>query len=408
MASGRRRPDLDDDRRVLHEFGRSLALIVDPEKLHHTVAAQLRSALGLERVLLFLRDGDHAPYRLASARGVDDVAVRGIAFDAAGRLVRWLRVNEEPLLPAEAPGVIAFLEPAERAALERLGIAACVPLVSMNRLSGFLLVAPPEGTRGWPSPAQRDLLVALAGQAALGCENAALLAEQKARVRRMYRAERLAAAGELAAGAAHEIRNPLTAIRSAIQYLGSDFPPGSDRHELIGDILAEVDRIDGIVQGMLSFARREEPVFSVADLAELLRHAAALMRTRAAAQNVDILLDAPDVLNVHADAGLLRQLVLNVMLNALDAMPAGGTLRITASSLGRGVELRLADTGSGIAAEHLDRIFDPFFTTKQAGTGLGLSICHGIVERHGGQMEVESAPGAGTTIVVRLPERQRP
>jgi two-component system, NtrC family, sensor kinase len=408
MAFGRRRPGADDDRRVLHEFSRSLALIVDEDKLHDTVTAQLRSALGLARVLLLLRDGDGGHYRVRSARGVDAREISHVSFPADGRLVRWLRVNEEPLLVRGNPGAIAYLDAAERESLERVGALACVPLVSMNRLTGFLLVAPGADGEDWPTPEQRDRLLSLTGQAALACENAALLAEQKSRLRRMYRAERLATAGELAAGAAHEIRNPLTAIRSTIQYIRGDFAEGSDRYEMVSDVLDEVDRIDDIVEGLLSFARREEPSSEVVDLAELVRHSAAMIRTRAATQGVEMTVEAPKNLRVQADPGLLRQVMLNVMLNALQAMPEGGRLAVTLQAAGRQVVVRVADTGHGIAPEHLDRIFDPFFTTKKAGTGLGLSICYGIIERHGGQMEVESAAGVGTTMIIRIPERKRP
>jgi signal transduction histidine kinase len=222
----------------------------------------------------------------------------------------------------------------------------------------------------------------------------------------MYRAERLATAGELAAGAAHEIRNPLAAVRSAIQYLRSDYAEGSARASLVDDLLSEVDRIDGIVEGLLSFARppvsRPEPV----ELPELLGQSVALVAVRARSQRVSVTLDAPPSLAFHADPNQLKQVLLNVLLNALQAMPDGGELRVAAAPRGRSVEIRVADTGSGIPPEHVDRVFDPFFTTRPEGTGLGLSICYGIVERHGGEMEVRSEAGRGTEMVVRLPRRQ--
>ncbi|MFW6330864.1 MAG: ATP-binding protein [Gemmatimonadota bacterium] len=395
----------DDHRRALHEFGRSLALIVDEEELRQTVTAQLRSVLGLERVLLFLRDDDDGPYRLIAARGVEAGPLSRTAFPPDGRLVRWLRVNEEPLLLGRNAGVAEFLEAAERDVLSGLGVTACVPLVAMNRLTGFLLVRPDDP--GWPSPGQHDLLLALAGQAALACENAALLSQQKARLRRMYRAERLATAGELAAGAAHEIRNPLTGIRSAIQLIRGDYPEGSRRHELVGDLLEEVDRIDEIVAGLLSFARPEDPSLEPVDLREILDHSLTLVRVRARTQGVEVTIDGPGSLPLHADPALLRQVILNVVLNALQAMPEGGRLHIAATRLGRRVELRVVDTGGGIPPEHVERVFDPFFTTKTTGTGLGLSICYGIIQRHGGQMEIDSQVGAGTSVIIRLPERAR-
>jgi two-component system, NtrC family, sensor kinase len=253
--------------------------------------------------------------------------------------------------------------------------------------------------------ADSRLLEALASQAALAFENAALLREQKARLKRMLLAERLATAGELAAGAAHEIRNPLTGIRSAIQYVRADYAVGSDRAELMDEVLAEVDRIDQIVEGLLSFARREEPVFGTVDLAELIRHSMAFMAVRAREQHIELRLDLPAELPIRGDAGMLKQVVLNILLNALQAMPAGGRLNVDAAARGRNVEVRIADSGAGIAPEHLERIFDPFFTTRKDGTGLGLSICYGIVERHGGQLEVDSSPGRGTTMIIRLPAR---
>lgn len=385
-----------------------MTLIVDERELHEAVAATLRQVFGLGRVTFFLRDGDGTPFRVVSSRGVDDEQARTAEFAADGRLARWLRVNEAPLVLEESPGIVAFLDEAERRTLERLGAAACFPLVAMNRLTGFLAVGPTDAAAGFGlSAAERELLSALAGQATLAIENAALLREQKARLKRMYRAERLATAGELAAGAAHEIRNPLTAIRSVIQYLRTDYPAGSERAGLIDEVLAEVDRIDGIVEGLLSFARPAEARFERVDLVELLRHGIALVSARARAQRVATELALPDSLQVHADPNLLKQLLLNVFLNALQAMPGGGVLRLAADLRGGIAEIRATDTGCGIAPEHVERIFDPFFTTKRDGTGLGLSTSYGIVERHGGELEVESAVGRGTTIRIRLPQRQR-
>ena len=402
----RARASAPDPRQTLHEFSRALALIVDEGELHAVIAARLREVFDLESAAVVLREGDASPFRVAAARGVDADAAREASWPAEGRLARWLKVNATPLVLAEGPGVVAFLEPDERRALERAGAAACFPLVAGNQLRGFLLLGP---RRGEPALALRDdereTAAALAAQAALAVENAALLREQKARLKRLYRAERLATAGELAAGAAHEIRNPLTAIRSASQYVRGDFASGSERASLLDDVLAEVDRIDGIVEGLLSFARPAAAELAPVDLAELLRQSAGLLAASARRQGVDVALDAPPELVADADANLIKQAVLNVTRNALQAMPGGGSLRLALVQNGRRVEVRVADTGGGIAPEHLDRIFDPFFTTKPDGTGLGLSIVHGIVQRHGGEVDVESDVGRGTTVTLRLPLR---
>lgn len=406
MASlfARRPPRPPDHLQTLHEFTRFLTLTADPEELYPGVAARLRDVFGLEGVAVFLRDGDGAPFRAMAARGA---SAGDAVFPSEGKLARWLRVNEAPLFPDESPGVMEFLDAEERRALAGLGAAACVPLVAVNRLTGFLVLGRPRDGRPLDA-ARRDLLLALAGQAALAFENAALAREAKARLKRMYRAERLATAGELAAGAAHEIRNPLAAIRSAIQYLRGDYAEGSDRASLVDDLLSEVDRIDGIVEGLLSFARPPVSLAEPVELAELLGQSVGLVAARARGQRVAVRLDVPPALSLRADPNQLKQVLLNVFLNALQAMPHGGELRVSATPRGRWLELRVADTGPGIAPEHLERVFDPFFTTRPDGTGLGLSICYGIVERHGGEMEVRSEAGSGAEVVVRLPRSGLP
>ena len=420
---------------------RSLSVIVDPVQLHGVIAGQLREIFGLERVALAVRDEDAGGYRTVAARGADaesdGAAELALAWPEDGRLVRWLRVNEAPLVFAESPGVAEYVGSEEVARLTGAGFGAVVPLVAMSRLTGFLLLGTTNGTSErraapFPSPAELDLLEQLAAQAALACENAALLDAQRARMRRLYRAERLAVAGELAAGAAHEIRNPLTAIRSTIQYLHETLPEDHPGRDDAAGLLEEVDRINEIVEGLLSFARPREAVFVPLDAAEVLRQSLGLVAGRARKQGVAVATEIADAVPLVGDESLLKQLFLNLLLNAIQAMPEGGTLTVQARALPRtggrargaatasgGALIEIADTGPGIPEEVLDKVFDPFFTTKASGTGLGLSICYGIAERHRGEIEIlspardasapeaDSRPGAasdgpGTIVRVRL------
>jgi signal transduction histidine kinase len=253
----------------------------------------------------------------------------------------------------------------------------------------------------------------LAGQAGLAFENAYLYHEQRDRLRRIYRAERLAAAGQLASGVAHEIRNPLTSIRSTIQYVVHEFQESNPKRALLEELLTEVDRIDRTVDGLLSLTRiadlASEPVF-IGDVLEQ-----SLLLVGAQAQRQGVILARPSAtqrFQIMADAGQLKQVFLNLLLNALQAMPGGGRVETgieewhgetIAPLSGRWVQLRIRDTGPGIAPEHLDKVFDPFFTTKRDGTGLGLSVCHGIVQRHEGEIDVHSEAGEGTTVTLRFP-----
>ena len=409
----------DAERRVLQDFVRALSVIVDPAQLHGVIAAQLREIFRLDRVALAVRDEDAGGYRTAAVRRVGSdaegdtpPAADGATWPEDAKLVRWLRVNEEPLVPAASPGVVEYIGEADAERLAADGVRVVVPLVAMNRLTGFLLLGNPDpSTSEIGIELERDLLEQLAAQAALACENTALLDAQRARLRRLYRAERLAAAGELAAGAAHEIRNPLTAIRSTIQYLRDILPEDHPGREETAGLIEEVDRIDEIVEGLLSFARPREAVFAPLDAAEVVRQSLALVVSRTRKQGIEVAADLDREVPLVADESLLKQLALNLLLNAVQAMPEGGRLEVSARPVPPargepaergGALLEIADTGPGIPDGIREKVFDPFFTTKTGGTGLGLSICYGIAERHRGEIEMDDAPGGGTVIRVRL------
>lgn len=220
----------------------------------------------------------------------------------------------------------------------------------------------------------------------------------------MSRADRLATIGELAAGAAHEIRNPLTAIRSSLQYLEAKSADHATK-KLLGAALQETARINEIVSALLAFSRPSDIVRERHDLRETLGESLDLVLFQAGARKISVRRAFPDKpLVVEGDRSQLKQLFLNLFLNALQAMEAGGELAVEAlGKNGTRAVVAVADTGEGIPEENLDRIFDPFFTTKKGGTGLGLSICYSIVKSHRGEIEVKSRPGKGTTIYVSLP-----
>ena len=239
----------------------------------------------------------------------------------------------------------------------------------------------------------------------------------------LRRHERLAGVGQLAADLAHEIRNPLAAISGSIQILETSLPgqEADEARRLIGIAVREADRLNALITDFLHFARpapaNPEPVSLATVAEEVLR-----MFDAVCPASVHVSLDVAADLHVRADEGQLRQLLWNLYLNAAQAMPEGGALDISATPLpaqaplaagrnageeGAGwVEIEVADTGSGIPEEVIDRIFDPFFTTKKDGSGLGLATVHRIVEGHAGQLTVESAVGRGTRFRIRLPRAE--
>jgi signal transduction histidine kinase len=399
------------NRRAVQELSRSLALIVDRDALEASVAARIRELFNPGRMVVLEPDPATASFLPGFSFGLQEGDLAGLRLAARGKLARWLAVNETCLLLDRQPGVHEYLDPAERDLLDGLRLNVCVPMVSLNRLTGILLLG--SERPGWTlRRADAELLDLLASQASLAFENAALYRAQRERLDRLYRAERLAAVGQLAAGVAHEIRNPLTAIRSTMQYLLRGLDPGEPRHQLVAELLSEVDRINGTVGGLLSLSRSGEIRRSEIDLREPLGKAVQLVQARAAEEGVTIDSDlGRHELRVLGDLGALQQVFLNLLLNAVQSMPGGGRISVAVAPWPalrgadnpRWAEVRIADTGPGIPPDQLRRVFDPFYTTKRDGTGLGLAICHGLIEQHEGEIRMESEEGSGTTVSVRLP-----
>jgi two-component system sensor histidine kinase HydH len=240
-------------------------------------------------------------------------------------------------------------------------------------------------------------------------EQTRLLLEKETQLRR---ADRLSALGQLSAGLAHEIRNPLGSIKGAVEILQEDYPTGHPKAEFYAILLKEVERLNDVLTNFLSFARPMMPHLAPLDVRTVVTALEGLTSGQARAHRVRIFTSfhqGPS--RVMADETLLKQAFLNIMLNAVEAMPAGGDLAISTGALPAGatgdrpewVEVVFDDTGPGIPEEDLGRIFDPFFTTKKDGTGLGLAITHRIIENHHGTIRVTSQRGKGTTFVVTLP-----
>ena len=226
--------------------------------------------------------------------------------------------------------------------------------------------------------------------------------------RELARQERLSSLGQMAAGLAHEIRNPLGSIQGAAEILGDRATPGSRESELFDILRKESRRLGTVVDHFLGFARPRPLALAPTDVGAVVERAAAQMALDASARRivVDRSIEAglPGLL---ADAEQLHQVLLNLLLNAIAATPDGGRVAISATRAQRDgarcVVVSVRDAGAGIAPDVLPRVFDPFFTTKDGGTGLGLSISHTIVHDHGGRIEIDSSPGAGATVSVILP-----
>jgi signal transduction histidine kinase len=238
------------------------------------------------------------------------------------------------------------------------------------------------------------------------------LRENRIEIERLHRtqmskAEHLATLGELATGLAHEIRNPLAGIAGVIEIIGRDLPATSPARSVVKDVRQEIARINHIVTDLLQTARPHPPQVRKSDLNTTVEHAVMLGRQQAAAKHIEVVLHTDDKLpEVEHDSDQIHQVLLNLLLNALQAMDGKGTITVAIKPQGEFAVVEVADNGRGIAPENLPHIFRPFYTTKGEGTGLGLSLARRIVEDHHGRIEVSSAVGHGTTFAVMLPLRR--
>ncbi len=219
------------------------------------------------------------------------------------------------------------------------------------------------------------------------------------------RQEKLVAMGGMAAGVAHEIRNPLSSIKGLATYFAGKFAQGSPDQEAARVMIQEVDRLNRVISELLEFARPSDLNVRHSDINALLRHCLQLIQQDAAAKRIELIQAlSADVCSALIDPDRLAQCVLNLYLNAIQAMPGGGRLTVTSTQAdSQHVRVEIADTGSGIAPQDMDKLFNPYYTTKPKGTGLGLAIVHKIIEAHGGRIQVDSAPGQGTRFALTLP-----
>jgi two-component system, NtrC family, sensor histidine kinase HydH len=302
----------------------------------------------------------------------------------------------------EREGVLLMLR-----ALELLNGSVVLAVVGEEQLLGMLALRD-ERLREAYSSDEIELFRGVAASIGVTLQNSQVYERMKER-------DRLAALGQMAAGLAHEIRNPLGSIKGAAQYLQPVGQPLADggTKEFLDIIVEEVDRLNNIVSQFLDYARPYRGDQKPLDINDVVRKTLNLVeREEGAGAKVEIASNLVEGLPpVRADAEQLRQVFLNLAINALQAMPSGGKLQVATSlrrSTRRGaaaafLEVRFRDTGVGIPPGDLRNLFIPFFTTKEKGTGLGLPISQRIIENHGGTIEVRSQPGAGSAFTVLLP-----
>lgn len=387
----------------------------------HELSETISSSFDIEDILASLMD--------LSGRFVEYQSCGVFAFDDEGRLealsLRGAPGLAERLEAQREDGIIDWVLRERRpvviedmATLEQRDVAerstVVVPLLVRGKQIGIYALycarAKDEFTAG-----EIELLGGLASQAAIAIENSHLYTDLEAAHTQLQDSQhqvllsaKFAAIGELAGGVAHEVNNPLQIILSRVQLMTLQNKSEAKIVKGLQLIEHNVKRISRIIRALLGFAghNAQESEWEEFDIEQALRQALALVEHQLNKGLIETSLECEENLpQIIGHIGELEQVFINLMINAQHAMAHGGALRIAARRDGQKIEVRFADTGPGIAPEHLDRIFEPFYTTRadDGGSGLGLAVSYSIVERHQGVLTVESAPGAGATFIIRLP-----
>lgn len=393
-----------------------LRATIDLREVIDTALDALYNSRRLTHAAVYLIRDQELGFTLVSYRGpkpppaIDPESNGAFFGEALRQKVPLLKENFEHKLNVD-PEAAEPVSEAERAragevltTFNELGTQVVLPLISNGEAIGLLCLGDARVQSGFPADE-----IALAYQVA---DQIAVSAENSAEFERVRERDRLAALGEMSAGLAHEIRNPLGAIQGAAQVLQPNQFPEETR-ELLSVIVEEVARLNNVVSQFLEYARPNKSALQPTDLNHVVQRTLTLFAEEEKSAAVVITTSlAPGLPSVMSDAEHLRQVLFNLLLNAVEAFDgAAGRIEVSTRTfqLSRGaksvVELRVRDNGPGIDQDNLRRIFVPFFTTKAKGTGLGLAICQRIITAQGGRMEVQSRPNAGTTFVVRLPGR---
>ena len=284
----------------------------------------------------------------------------------------------------------------------------CVPVLSGKKLYGLLNIYIKQGHKR--SNREEDFLTAVANTLATIIERAKMEQEKKDLQQQLAQTEKLAALGRFTANVAHEIRNPLTSVGGFARRLNKTIPAASKEKDYTRIIIAEVTRLEKILNNVLSFSRDTTPDFRENDLTEVLEQVLMINKDLFREKGIEAIKSLEDIPGFLFDRDLIIEVLENIFLNAVDAMPEGGTLTLTLEKEDgpetSSVLIRIRDTGPGISEEQMAMIFEPFYTTKKTaeqGTGLGLSITRKIMESLGGSVEIESEMGKGAEVILSLP-----
>jgi len=396
---------------ALNEISRTVTSSLDQEQVLAATMQGIREILQVEAGSLALIDEETGEAVFRKTLSPQQGWITGQTLQPGKGILGHVIDTGQAYLVNDVTGDPFFLSQVDGSSDSVPHAVLCVPLIVRDRVIGAIELV--NKLNGEFTDTDLDLLQTMAGAVAVAVENAQLYAEladfaselERSQAQ-LVQAEKMAAIGRLAASIAHEINNPLQAIHNSLHLATMDRLSDKKRNQYLGMAQEEVERLIEIVQRMLDFYRPSKGGIVQTDVNEVLKNVLTIADKRIQHDGIRIHTRfAENLPPIPAIADQLAQVFLNIIINAVEAMPDGGDLR--AGTLltedGAWVLVAFRDTGPGLTPEQIDNIFEPFYTTKSSGTGLGLAISYGIVERHGGTIEVSSQPGQGATFIVHLP-----
>jgi len=383
-------------RRKFMEFSRALIELIDLEDVLGTTGRFVLDTLHTEGIAILLLDEEGEEYVTLYEENVGNE----LNMRPNSGLIRYLRKSGKGTEIEDLRIEKGLAGEAER--MLSLGYSAIVPIMLKEKLIGLMILGRKANQKDYTNE-EIEIMGAFSNQASLAISRALIYRAMSMKDRQIMQSEKMASLGELAAGIAHEIRNPLAIISGSAETMRKR-GDAETKEEMVDYIMEESERINTMITNFLDFAKPKEPKLVSCDIVEVIRKTVHLIFPQARSQNVEVLEEFPrKPLYIEVDPELIQHAFMNIELNALEAMERGGVLKINVlPNQGGRVVIKFSDTGKGVPPKISRKIFDPFFTTKEGGTGLGLSIAHTIVESHGGTLTNRSHEGRGTTFTISL------
>jgi len=398
---------------TIFELSRNFNAVLNYETLLDSFVLTSLGQMGAAKGALYLPiETEKKKFHLARSKGAPPFPKKKILLDPEGEFGKYITDYNRPVYITNMEKKLTSIEKFKFGSF--FGDGLIVPLIFQTKLRGLLIISEKESGQSFQDE-DIEFLSILANQTAVSIENARLYESERDALEKLQKiqrlllqTERLAVLGELSAKVAHEVNNPLGIINNYLQLISRSVGPESKGHEYVEVIRQEIERISGIVKQLLSMARPMHIKFTKLDLKKTINEVIALSGQRLKSSNVKISFEGKkSIPEITAWVDGLKQVFMNLINNAIEAMPGGGEIFVKVSRRAHAIQITFEDTGPGINEEHISHIFESFFTTREesSGTGLGLSVCFGIIKNHNGLIEFNNTEKGGC-FKIKLPIEQ--